>query len=65
MARAIRTLDLWALFGQKVEKVWRCKSGVTDVFGECLACPADQGEACQRYRVEAARPVDIKKEQDL
>lgn len=49
-------LDLWRMYGAVDASEWRCKSAHCGGAGECLGCPADQGEACQRDRVEAQRP---------
>ncbi len=32
----------------------RCKTGAVGGAGECMACPAEQGEVCQLHRVPCA-----------
>lgn len=46
--------DLWKIFGHVQAYDWRCRSNETNIRGECLGCPAVQGEDCRRVDVEIA-----------
>lgn len=35
----------------------RCETNVVGLFGECLACGADQGEVCQKKPVAELRAI--------